>query len=214
MRTDGPVVTDRPLEIRMKRVVLSAALALLAALPVAQAAPVQLVLGSPDLTAAVGTQADTGTGALDAGFTAAGGITLTELTWWGYHMPASSGTDVFEILLNGNLVGSESAPLGTITRQDTGVDLGDPGVPGVTVDLIRYTLLFAPGVVTAAGANTLSLVNDDFGAEWRWQATGAAANAPSAFALTGDVSQPVPEPAGLLLALSALAAAVAARRRT
>lgn len=213
MRRDGLGWTGQPLETRMKRVVLSAALALMTAVPVVQAAPVQLVQRAPDLSAAAGTQADTGTGALDAGFTAAGGITLTELTWWGYHMPASAGTDGFEILLNGSLVGSESAPLGTITRQDTGVDLGDPGVPGVTVDLIRYTLLFAPGVVTVAGVNTLSLVNDDFGAEWRWQATGASTNAQSAFALVGDVNQPVPEPAGLLLVFSALAAAAAARRR-
>lgn len=198
----------------MKRVVLSAFLALLAAVPLAQAAPVQLVVRSPDLTAAVGIQADTGTGALDAGFSAVGGITLTEFVWWGYHMPGSAGTDQFEVSLNGSLVGSQSAPLGTISSQDTGVNLTDAALPGASVDLIRYTLLFAPGVVTAAGTNTVSIVNEDFGAEWRWQGTpGALTSAQSAFTLTGDVTQQVPEPAGLALVLSALAAAAVARRR-
>lgn len=198
----------------MKRVVLSVLLALSAALPMAQAAPVQLVVRSPDLVAAVGTQADTGTGALDASFSAAGGIALTEFVWWGYHMPGSAGTDLFEISLNGALVGSQSVPLGSISAQDTGVDLTDAALPGASVDLFRYTLQFAPGVVTAAGANTVSIVNDDFGAEWRWQGTASALTNPqSAFTLTGDVTQQVPEPAGLLLVLSALAAAAAVRRR-
>ena len=199
----------------MKRVVLSVLLALSAAVPVAQAAPVQLVVRSPDLTNAVGTQADgAATGALDAGFNAAGGITLTEFVWWGYHL-AGSSAEQFEITLNGTLVGSQSMALGGISRLDTGNDLTDPNQPAVaSVDLIRYTLQFEPGVVSASGANTVSIVNDDPGAEWFWQGTaGSLTNAQSAFTLTGDVTQQVPEPAGLVLVLAALAAAALVRRR-
>lgn len=198
----------------MKRVVLSVLLAMSAALPAVQAAPVQLVVRSPELVAAVGTGADLGNGALDATFSATGGITLTEFVWWGYHMPKSS-IDQFEITLNGTLVGSQSVPLGTISSLDTGETLTDVAAPGFSVELIRYTLQFAPGVVTAAGTNTVSILNEESSAEWRWQGlAGSLADAgESAFAVTGDVTQQVPEPAGLVLVLSALAAAAAARRR-
>lgn len=198
----------------MKRVLFSALLALSAALPVAQAAPVQLVVRAPDLAAAVGTQADTGTGALDATFSATGGITLTEFVWWGYHMPKSS-IDQFEITLNGTLVGSQSVPLGTISSLDTGETLTDVAAPGFSVELIRYTLQFAPGVVTAAGTNTVSILNEESSAEWRWQgiAGSLADDGESAFVVTGERAQQVPEPAGLALVLAALAAATLVRRR-
>jgi hypothetical protein len=198
----------------MKSVVLSAALACLALVGVAQAGPVQLAQQMPDTALAYGTEADTGTGALDAAFNAAAGISLTEFTWWGYHLPGSSGTDQFEILLNGTAVGSASLPLGTLSSSNTGNALADPlGGPG-TVDLFSYTLVFEPGVQTLAGVNTLSVVNDDFGASWFWQGTGVG-NDPfqSAYSLVGEQAQVVPEPGSLLLVLGALAAATAVARR-
>lgn len=212
---NGPPPPRRArLENPMKSLLLSAALACAALANLAQAAPVPLVQVPPDTQTADGIQADTGTGPLDVQLQVGATLPLLSLTWWGYHLPGSAGSEQFEVRLNGDLVGSQSQPLGQISSTPTGKQLTDPAGSPDLVSLIRYELLFAPGVQSLAGSNLLSIGNEDFGAQWFWQGSGAGTDPYRAsLTLVGDRANPVPEPMSLALVLAALAAAGATRLR-
>jgi len=196
----------------MRSFVVGVALAGLLAVGLAQAAPVQLVLNAPDTSTAYGQQADANAGPpLPVTFNVGAGVTLTQFVWWGYDDPSGAPDDLFAITLNGSTVGDQASAVGTFSREDTGLNVSDGSVEA---DLIKYTLDFDGGVLSAAGVNTIELVNNGLGATWFWQGVvddDQFAN--PAWALYGERAQQVPEPASLALVLGALLTAGAAARR-
>lgn len=196
----------------MRSFVVGVALSGLLTVGLAQAAPVQLELNDPDTVTAYDQQADANAGPpLSITFNVGAGVTLTQFVWWGYDDPSGAPDDLFAITLNGAPVGDQASPVGTFSRVDTGFNVSDGGVEA---DLIKYTLDFDAGVVSAAGVNTLELVNNGLGATWFWQGVvGDTSFSNPAWALYGERAQQVSEPASLALVLGALLTAGAAARR-
>lgn len=154
------------------------------------AAAVPLV-DSPPLPGLQGWQVDQGAGSLEQDFTAAAAGTLQAIAWWGYHGSNSKGSafDQFVVSLNG--------------VQQAGTLSSTVGADGV----VNYVLAI-PERSLAAGAGTLTLVNDSPDVEWFWQWADAQGNT-MAFQLLA-----VPEPGSLaLMGLGAAVLLFVARRR-
>ena len=191
----------------MKFLQLAATVSALVATTSAFAAGQTLHLSAPSTSQAFGQSASAAADApLPVTFLAEAGTTLTALSWWGYHSPDSSGIDSFALTLNGAAVGA------TVTAEATGSQLTDPMGGAGSAMLMRYSVDLA-GAAAQAGSNELSLINDDLGAVWWWQGTGAGPDpyAP-AWSLTG-MTQAVPEPQAAMLMLAGLLLTAGALQR-
>lgn len=170
-----------------------------------QAAP--LVLYEPDLTFAYG-QGVLTEDPLEVSVTLAGGETLNEFVWWGYHSPNSDGVNDFAVTLNGNLL-----PGSLAASAVPSVELVDPAGGPNFAQLYRYSLDLQ-SVVATAGVYKFSLEPTSFDTDWYWQSVDGNSDADTpAWGLFGERSQQVPEPASLFLVLAALLTAGAVARR-
>ena len=161
----------------------------------------EIVGAAPYSGAAFGQQTDGNSAAYTQAFVAPSGTVLDAIRWWGFHTTNSMGSayDNFVVTIDG------VAQAGTLS-----VLSGANGFDEYTLDIADVAL----------AGSMLGIVNDSFDVEWFWQSSTAVGNpgAPDAtgvaFSLIGRQGTfTVDEPAGVGLALVALAMLGAAQGR-